>query len=99
MVCQRYRVVGPDEQLCETVRAVSTLMRRLLMAAEPGTVPSTPTSGAEKRPRKSRAKVVKPGRLAVSEFAADKAGASSPFGDDVIFPLPVEALSYEHPTD
>ena len=42
--------------------------------------------------RKSRAKVVKPGRLPVSEVAYDRAGAPSPFGDDVTFPLPVENL-------
>ena len=49
------------------------------------------------RPRKSRAKVVKPGRLAVSEFAADRAGAASPFGDDITFPVPADRLTYEHP--
>ena len=47
---------------------------------------------AQKRQPKSRAKVVKPGRLPVSEVAYDKAGAASPFGDDVTFPLPVESL-------
>jgi succinate dehydrogenase / fumarate reductase iron-sulfur subunit len=46
---------------------------------------------------KSRAQVVKPGRLPVTEFAFDRAGAASPFGDDVTFPLPVDALAYEHP--
>ena len=34
----------------------------------------------------------------VSELAAPAAGASSPFGDDVEFPLPVETLGYDHPT-
>jgi hypothetical protein len=58
------------------------------MTAQPGDV---------QRPGKSRAKVVKPGRLPVSEFAADRAGASSPFGDDVTFPMPVDFLNYEHP--
>lgn len=32
----------------------------------------------------------------VSELAADRQGALSPFGD-VTFPLPVEDLGYEHP--
>ena len=32
----------------------------------------------------------------VSELAADRQGALSPFGD-VTFPLPVEELGYEHP--
>ena len=52
-----------------------------------------------KRPQKSRAKTVKPGRLPVSEFATDRAGAGSPFGDDLVFPVPSERLTYEHPTD
>jgi hypothetical protein len=34
----------------------------------------------------------------VSELAAPAAGASSPFGDDLEFPLPVELLGYHHPT-
>ena len=51
------------------------------------------------RPRKSRAKIVKPGRLPVSEFAADRAGAASPFGDDISFPVPAERLTYDHPED
>lgn len=37
--------------------------------------------------------------LAVSEFAAEQTGAQSPFGDDIIFPLPVESLRYAHPTE
>jgi succinate dehydrogenase / fumarate reductase, iron-sulfur subunit len=48
-------------------------------------------------PAKSRAKTVKPGRLAVSEATFDRAGAPSPFGEDVTFPMPVESLNYEHP--
>jgi hypothetical protein len=36
--------------------------------------------------------------LAVSEFTAEHTGAQSPFGDDLIFPLPVEDLRYAHPT-
>jgi hypothetical protein len=59
------------------------------MTAQPGDV---------QRPRKSRAKVVKPGRLPVSEFAADRAGAASPFGDDITFPMPIDYLNYEHPS-
>lgn len=34
----------------------------------------------------------------VSEFAADHAGAMSPFGDDVEFPLPLDRINYRHPT-
>ncbi len=51
------------------------------------------------QPQKSRAKIVKPGRLPVSEFAADRPGAASPFGDDITFPVPADRLTYEHPTE
>jgi len=44
-----------------------------------------------------RSRAVKPGRLPVSEFAADRAGAASPFGDDIRFPLPPALLTYVHP--
>jgi succinate dehydrogenase / fumarate reductase iron-sulfur subunit len=49
------------------------------------------------RPRRSRAKGVKPGRLPVTEATSDRAGAGSPFGDDITFPLPPGQLAYEHP--
>jgi hypothetical protein len=42
----------------------------------------------------SRARSAKPGYLTVSELAADRAAALSPFGDDQTFPLPVENLTY-----
>jgi hypothetical protein len=47
--------------------------------------------------RKTRARVVKAGRLPLSEFAFDRQGAGSPFGDDITFPLPLEGIDYEHP--
>ncbi len=34
----------------------------------------------------------------VNELAASQAGAMSPFGPDIEFPLPVEKLRYVHPT-
>ena len=48
--------------------------------------------------RKNQAKgqVVKDGHLPVSEFLFDRAGAGSPYGEEVEFPLPVDGLSYEH---
>ena len=49
------------------------------------------------RLKKSKAWVVKPGRMPVTEATYDKAGAASPFGDDITFPFPVERLTYEHP--
>jgi hypothetical protein len=34
----------------------------------------------------------------VSEFGADLAGAMSPFGQDIEFPLPLDRIDYRHPT-
>ena len=36
-------------------------------------------------------------RLPVTEVTFSMAGAASPFGDDVEFPLPVDRLLYEQP--
>jgi succinate dehydrogenase / fumarate reductase iron-sulfur subunit len=36
--------------------------------------------------------------LTVSEATSDRAGAGSPFGDDLTFPLPPHQLTYEHPS-
>jgi succinate dehydrogenase / fumarate reductase iron-sulfur subunit len=38
------------------------------------------------------------GRVPVSEVTFDKAGAASPFGEEVSFPLPTTSLQYQHPT-
>jgi succinate dehydrogenase / fumarate reductase iron-sulfur subunit len=38
-------------------------------------------------------------RLPVSEVTYDKAGAGSPYGDDVTFPLPTESLTYKRPQE
>jgi succinate dehydrogenase / fumarate reductase iron-sulfur subunit len=55
---------------------------------------------AEKRPVvPSRAHLVPEGRLAVSEFAADRPAAASPYGDDLGLPLPIERLTYTHPSE
>jgi hypothetical protein len=35
----------------------------------------------------------------VSEFTAEPAGPLSPFGEDHGFPIPIEFIRYEHPTD
>jgi hypothetical protein len=55
---------------------------------------------AEKRPvLPSRARIVPEGKLPVSEFALDRMGAGSPFGDDLSLPLPIERLTYTHPSE
>lgn len=41
--------------------------------------------------------IVKDGYLPVSEFLFDRSGAGSPYGEEVEFPLPTEALAYQHP--
>jgi len=57
-------------------------------------------AAADKRPvAPSRAYVVKSGRLPVSELALDRPAASAPFGDDLPLPLPVERLTYTHPSE
>jgi succinate dehydrogenase / fumarate reductase iron-sulfur subunit len=39
------------------------------------------------------------GKLPLSEVLFDRAGAGSPFGDDVTFPVPPEQLNYHHATE
>ena len=39
------------------------------------------------------------GKLPLSETLIDRAGAASPFGDDISFPVPVDRLRYFHPPD
>lgn len=46
--------------------------------------------------KRSRIKPVKEGHLPITELTSPMAAASSPFGDDVTFPLPVEDLEWEH---
>ncbi|GAB7048872.1 hypothetical protein [Catenuloplanes indicus] len=43
---------------------------------------------------KVRSREPKPGHMPISELAADRPGAPSPFGDDQTFPLPVDRLTY-----
>jgi succinate dehydrogenase / fumarate reductase iron-sulfur subunit len=39
------------------------------------------------------------GKLPLTELTFDRAGAASPFGDDVEFPLRTDDLNYHHPGD
>ena len=48
---------------------------------------------------RSKTRPVPQGNLGVTEILFDRAGAASPFGDDMRFPLPVSELSYVHPTE
>lgn len=47
---------------------------------------------------RSRAQSIPEGRLPMTEILFDRAGAASPFGDDLLFPLPISELTYVHPT-
>ncbi|HEX8629332.1 MAG TPA: succinate dehydrogenase/fumarate reductase iron-sulfur subunit [Catenuloplanes sp.] len=38
------------------------------------------------------------GKLPLSELTFDRPAAPSPFGDDVTFPLPVDGITYHHPS-
>ncbi|GAA1807283.1 hypothetical protein HC028_20365 [Planosporangium flavigriseum] len=57
------------------------------------------SSAVSKDSTSSRAHVVKPGHLPVTEFTSDRPASNSPFGDDLTFPLPVSSLVYLHPTE
>jgi hypothetical protein len=35
----------------------------------------------------------------LTEFTAEPAGPLSPFGEDHSFPLPIDRIRYDHPTD
>jgi succinate dehydrogenase / fumarate reductase, iron-sulfur subunit len=37
------------------------------------------------------------GKLDVAELLSQKAGSSSPFGDELTFPLPIDRVTYNHP--
>jgi hypothetical protein len=51
---------------------------------------------AESEPREGVP--VREGHLPVSEFAAERPGPLSPFGEDVEFPLPSNDVTYVHPS-
>jgi succinate dehydrogenase / fumarate reductase iron-sulfur subunit len=55
---------------------------------------------AERRPELARPEyAVAPGHLPVTEVTFNRAGAASPFGDDVRFPLPLDQITYVHPSE
>lgn len=49
-------------------------------------------------PEQFRSVELQVGDFHVNELAADKAGALSPFGADVEFPLPLDQIRYTHPS-
>jgi len=67
-------------------------------AAEAGTQAAVEMYWHRQPPPGEAAPVGPDGRLPITEFTLDRSGAASPFGDDVQFPMPVEHISYQHPT-
>lgn len=65
------------------------------MAAETRRQERPQTAAAPARQEQGRP--VKPGHLPVSEILFSMAGAASPFGDELSFPLPVDSIVYETP--
>ena len=49
-------------------------------------------------PEQFRSAELQVGDFHVNELAADKAGALSPFGAEVEFPLPLDQIRYRHPS-
>jgi succinate dehydrogenase / fumarate reductase iron-sulfur subunit len=87
------------------------IFRRDQLAAQPPatTAPRQPTGVSHHAPEGSvwhvtvptsmNAEIGPDGRMAVTEVAFDRAGAASPFGDQVEFPLPPGDLNYQHPEE
>jgi hypothetical protein len=47
---------------------------------------------------KSKARIVPADAMPLTEFCFDRAGAASPFGDDLALPLAISELTYVHPS-
>ncbi len=71
------------------------------MAANTRTDPVQPGQAADSVDSSDRAAgpTVKPGHLPISEMLSDRAGAGSPFGEDITFPLPMDRIVYELPSE
>ncbi|MGH3682443.1 MAG: succinate dehydrogenase/fumarate reductase iron-sulfur subunit [Natronosporangium sp.] len=90
-----------------------TILRRDQMVEPGSSTPVTPTGSGHWKaaplaadfeqaleiPAPQAAPVGPDGKLPLSETLLDRAGAASPFGDDVSFPVPAERLRYIHPAD
>lgn len=55
-------------------------------------------SSAPRTPEQFRSSDLDVGDFHVNELASDKAGALSPFGSDIEFPLPLDQIRYTHPS-
>jgi succinate dehydrogenase / fumarate reductase iron-sulfur subunit len=101
------KIFRRDQLATESTRAWNAPAPRPTAAAAPAhhtvgpEVPSTvvPRNVVWHRPAKTalEAEVGPDGKLPLTEFTIDRAGAASPFGDELIFPLPADSLGYQHP--
>jgi succinate dehydrogenase / fumarate reductase iron-sulfur subunit len=80
------------------------LGRKIFRRAEgTGTPPTTATYSSpawthhHEEPKSMSAAVDEHGRMPITEITFDRAGAASPFGDDIDFPVAPESLRYNHP--
>ena len=73
--------------------------QRQTETAEHGAVPAgrDGVSWVEELPPPEAPVVGPDGKLSLTETLIDRAGAASPFGDEVSFPVPPEELRYRHP--
>jgi hypothetical protein len=55
-------------------------------------------SSTPRTPEQFRDPDLNVGDFHVNELAADKAGALSPFGPELDFPLPLDKIRYQHPS-
>jgi len=60
-------------------------------------VPQHVRAGHRPAPASMEPEVGPDGRMPLTELTFDRAGAASPFGDNLTFPLPPESLTYEQP--
>jgi succinate dehydrogenase / fumarate reductase iron-sulfur subunit len=98
IIPMKERVV--DRRYDPVVRLGRRIFRRDQQLDDPaGTVHAPVAGGVARAAQAGQAAPVGPdGRLPITELTLDRSGASSPFGDDVEFPMPVEDLTYQHPT-
>jgi succinate dehydrogenase / fumarate reductase, iron-sulfur subunit len=66
--------------------------------SSPASAPAGPLVELHPEPVGQPPEVGPDGRMAVSEVLFDRAGAASPFGDNLTFPLPPESVAYQHPS-
>jgi NADH-quinone oxidoreductase subunit B len=87
----------PDPVLAARAVEIAALTAASVRPPQPDPVlPEGVVWHRERHPRSADA--VPGGRLPVNEVAFGRAGAGSPFGDDLTLPLPVDEIDYQHPS-